>query len=60
MNFMFSLDQDTVNLIVVIAVVHVVPLLGFMIVTLLMRQLPRFGMGSAWGENARDHKINGF
>jgi len=55
-----GLNQETVNLIVVIAVVHMVPFLGLSISALLVRQLKRFGFGHSWGPDARDIQINDF
>lgn len=57
---MLGLNQDTVNLITVIAVAHMVPWLAIMIAALLMRQLNRFGFSSSWGEAGRDVNINAF
>jgi len=57
---MQGLNQETVNLIVVIAVVHVVPFLGMSISALLVRQLGRFGFSHSWGPDAKDIELNDF
>ena len=57
---MLGLNQDTVDFIIMVAVVHMVPFLGMFIVAMLMRQLRRFGFTHSWGENARDIKFNDF
>lgn len=55
-----TLNQETVNFIVVVAVVHMVPFLGLSISAMLIRQLPRFGFGQNWGPGAKDLRISGF
>jgi len=55
-----GLNQETVNLIVVVVVVHVVPFLGMSISALLIRQLGRFGFSHSWGPDGKDIQINDF
>ena len=58
---MLGLNQDTVTLIEIIAVVLMIPLLGMMIAALLMRQIRSFGFTHSWGaDDSRDLKINDF
>ena len=56
-----TLNQETVNFIVVVAVVHVIPFIGLSISAILLRQFPRFGnYGRDWGPDPKDMRISGF
>ena len=57
---MLGLNQDTVDLIVAMAVVNMVPFLGIMAAAMLMRQIRRFGFTHSWGDDSKDININGF
>jgi hypothetical protein len=55
---MLGLNQDTVDLILTVAVVFVIPVLGMMIAALLTRQVKRFGFTNAWGRDGEDINIH--
>lgn len=58
---MLGLNQDSVNLIVVVAVVHVIPIIGICIAALLSRQVFRFGLSQNWGSSeSTDLKLHGY
>ena len=53
---MYPIDQAVVNLMVVVSVISMVPWLGILIATMLMRQIKRFGFSHSWG-NEGDYNL---
>jgi len=60
MDLMLGLNQETVNFIVNVAVVHMIIFLGMGISAMLVRQLSRFGFSHSWGPDGKDIKLNDF